>query len=89
MKSSAVAETNVRMEYDVGDRTGSIPRRDRRMSGVEDEISAGNVLWMSVTGSRLGGQLNNDSSCIAVMIEREGDDVGVNINLLYISHWFT
>ncbi len=88
MKSSAVAETNVRMEYEVGDRTGSIPRRDRRMSGVEDEIKTGKVLWTSVTGRRLGGQLNSDSSCMAVMMEREGDDVGVRISLSFISHWF-
>lgn len=54
------------------------------MSGVEEVISVGKVLWINATGSRLGGQLNKESSWIEEMMEREGEDVGVRINLGYV-----
>ena len=51
-------DAKVAMEYRLGVRTGSMPRRVRRTSGVEADINVGRVEWRKVTGAMEKGSVH-------------------------------
>lgn len=81
INSSMDAEMKVKMEYVVGDKTGSMPKRERRRRGVEEVMKVGRMLCITVMGSRLGGQLTMDRSLKEASVEWEREDTGVRISL--------
>lgn len=72
----------MRIEYEVGERMGSMPKRERRIMGVEVEIIVGSVLCRSVMGRSEVGQKALGRSRTVARTERGPCDVGVRIRLL-------
>ncbi len=72
---------NVEIEYVVGVSMGSMPRRDRRKSGVDELISEGMVEVSSVIGSKSKGQVNWARERKEESMPRGLDVVGVRISL--------
>ena len=68
--------------YVVGVMTGSMPRRVRRMNGVEAEIRVGRVECMNVAGAIEIGGIHEPSDRIAGNMERGACVIGVKSNFV-------
>jgi hypothetical protein len=67
--------------YEVGVRTGSIERRDRRKIGVQCDIAGSTRLWRIVGISRGAGQIYDGRARRFCESERLGSEMGVRISL--------